>query len=637
MLPNQYLSVGLIIAYMGQYLQYWFCFFILSFSSQCVQGQSSIVLTDSLLSACQSKESTQYIVCLNKLAQTYTDRKSQIKILLKKGEYYSLSTRYDSVIHISEKGLELVKEEDYAYKAGFYNLLAIGHSNNGDFERAIDNYMKAAQFSETSGDSISSGIIKTNVANIYLKMRDYDNAQKLILNAYKIFLNKPDSDRVAMSLGMLAFTNLYLNDTIQALLNAKKAFSIGRKVSNVNSQVRALGVLAGVYKERRVYDSAAYYYELTKQISDKYSLVYHQNMANVGLMKVYYKLGRIDEAKSIAAQLKEVIEKKGTITQKQKFYRSYADILKANGDNTTAYYYLDRAYDLIDSIASERNNKIVNEIRTKYETEKKDKEIAEKELVLQQQANKLYNRNLFLIVLALVAVVLLLIVILVRTGSKNKLAQLEKEKALAVLKAQVDGEEKERKRIARELHDGIANQLATIKLSIEQLLVDNNTKYKDRLGKLINITNNTHKETRRISHNLYPAALLSSGLIEAISAYIHELSTNDLKVSLHTTNNSKVQINKDKKLLVFRLVQEILGNAIRHAHADEIVVDIVISIETLSITIEDDGKGIPDEVLNESKTLFSIKENVLMLGGIVDVDTQEGQGTTVLISIPNKL
>lgn len=621
---------------MSQYLKYWFCLFILPFSSQCVQGQSSIVLTDSLLSECWSKESSQYIVCLNKLAQTYTDRESQIKILVKKGECYSLITSYDSLVYVSKKGLLLAQDNEYDYQASLYNLLGIGYSNNGDFEKAIDAYMKASQFSELSGDSLSSGIIKTNIANIYLKMRDYDNAQKLILSANEIFTNKPDSNKIALSLGMLAFTNLYLNDTISALINAKKAFDIGRVIHNVNAQVRALGVLAGVYKERRIYDSAAYYYGLTKQISDKYSLVYHQNMANVGLMKVYYKLGRIDEAKSIAAQLKEVIEKNGTITQKQKFYRSYADILKANDDNTTAYYYLNRAYDLIDSIASERNNKIVNEIRTKYETEKKDKEIAEKELVLQQQANKLYNRNLFLIVLALVAVVLLLIIILVRTGSKNKLAQLEKEKALAVLKAQVDGEEKERKRIARELHDGIANQLATIKLSIEQLLVDNSIMYKDRLSKLINITNNTHKETRRISHNLYPSALLSSGLIEAINSYIHELSTDDLKITLHTTNNSEVHINKDEKLLVFRLVQEILGNAIRHAHADEIAVDIVISTEILSITIEDDGKGIADEVLNESKTLFSIKENVLMLGGIVDVDTQEGQGTTVLISIPNK-
>lgn len=599
-------------------------------------GQSEGNTYKEALKTCDVYKDGTYISCVDSVVNSNPSHKCKLAALLKKGVYYVGRSMPDSVIAVGKRGLSISKETEQKEKAEFYNLIAIGEVAKSDFDAAITGYMNCLKYSEETADSISIAVVKTNIANIYLKMRDNKNAQQLVEEACRIFEKEQDSANMAMSLGMLAFVNLRLLDSTSAIRNAEKAYQISTVIKNVMWEVRALGVLASIYRGKKQYDSAEYFYNKTLQIAKRESINYHVRMANVGLLNVYSLQGKYSKAMQVGEWLRPIMESKSSLSEQQKFYKVYSSVLHFSNKNDSAYKYLYKSYVLYDSIAGVKNKKIVNDIRIKYETEKKDKEIAEKQLALQQQSAKLYNRTLVAILLGLLVSVLGLVIVLIRTRNKYVLRKVEEEKRMELLKAQMAGEEKERKRIAKELHDGIANELAVIKLNAEQL-GHSAAKPEDaiELNRLANIALGAHQEARRISHNLYPVPILSKGLAAAIKDYFEELPVGNMELNVQVIERHGILLKPEQQLLTFRLSQELVGNALKHSNAKEVQVDLLVSREVISITVEDDGVGISKDHYDKPECLSSIKENVRMLGGQIEIDSFEGRGTTIMISIPN--
>ena len=254
---------------------------------------------------------------------------------------------------------------------------------------------------------------------------------------------------------------------------------------------------------------------------------------------------------------------------------------------------------------------------------------------MQQQSNLLYKRNLYLILLVSAMPLLILAIIMIRMRNKYKIEQLNEQKRLQVLNAHIEGEEKERKRVARELHDSIANELAVIKLGLESITVtDQYAKQKqESLSKMIN---NVHKEARRISHNLNPVQSIKNRFADAVKEYLENIPIGNGHIEVNVLDKSDLSITPEKLLLIFRTIQELVGNALRHSDAKNILVDMMISNEQVNISVNDDGRGIDKEILSNPEILSSIKENVALLDGLLDVDSNINEGTTVMISIPNK-
>lgn len=214
--------------------------------------------------------------------------------------------------------------------------------------------------------------------------------------------------------------------------------------------------------------------------------------------------------------------------------------------------------------------------------------------------------------------------------NKKEVNRLKIEKELSSQNAFIEGEEKERKRIAEDLHDNINGNLAVVKYKLNSFNLKEapETTLKDT----ITILDECIDDIRNMSHNISPSGLLHFDLPEAIKIYANRISSSgNLDVDFQYYGKLIV-LEKSKQLIVYRIIQEVLNNVLKHAHASNVIIQLVFNTNTLSITIEDDGVGFDTTTVTNGLGLANIKSRVALINGTYEViSDQKGTTTEILI------
>jgi len=278
----------------------------------------------------------------------------------------------------------------------------------------------------------------------------------------------------------------------------------------------------------------------------------------------------------------------------------------------------------------------------KDETAKKDTEITEQKLIVSDQQLSLQKSKsktrlmTTLIISLLLASILLWFVFQQRQKRiQQQLFGIQKEQGVQTLESLIEGEEKERLRIAKELHDGLNGDLSAIKFKLSSLLKMNN----EVINEAVTMIDNSCQQVRAISHNLVPPSLKNFSLIEAVSNYCENMdSIHKPEISFQTIGDP-IDLNKKVEVNIFRIIQELVTNATKHAEARSIDVQISHQNNSLLITIEDNGKGYenkPDSQLGIG--LDNIKSRVEYLDSNFNVVTSKnGTSNTLEIDIDKLL
>nr|MBP9739259.1 sensor histidine kinase [Chitinophagaceae bacterium] len=225
-----------------------------------------------------------------------------------------------------------------------------------------------------------------------------------------------------------------------------------------------------------------------------------------------------------------------------------------------------------------------------------------------------------------------------KNALKNEMATaILKEKnnaAMAILAA----EEKERKRIASDLHDGIGQMMSAVKMNLSSLaykLTSLTPQEAALLEKTMALTDESCKEVRTVSHNMMPNALLKSGLSSAIKTFVDKIDHKKLKVNLHSEGLDN-RLPDTVEIVLYRVIQETVNNVIKHAKANQLDIAIIKDVDGLSCTIEDNGIGFNfnDKNLTEGIGLKNIQARITYLQGTVEWDAVPNKGTLVSIHIP---
>ncbi|MFM9838987.1 MAG: ATP-binding protein [Cyclobacteriaceae bacterium] len=218
---------------------------------------------------------------------------------------------------------------------------------------------------------------------------------------------------------------------------------------------------------------------------------------------------------------------------------------------------------------------------------------------------------------------------------QQKLKEAEQQQQIQFTKALIQGEEKERKRLAGDLHDGLGGMLARVKINLSKLVTHNHepTMTPD-LNKVIDQLDNSVNELRRIARNMMPESLVSLGLEAALMDMCISLTSDTTHVNFQAFDISP-SIAKDTQSTIYRIVQELLTNAIRHAKASQIVVQCSQNGSTFFITVEDNGIGFDAKkiLLKNGIGLGNVKSRVDYLGGKLDISSTPGDGTTINIEL----
>jgi signal transduction histidine kinase len=214
--------------------------------------------------------------------------------------------------------------------------------------------------------------------------------------------------------------------------------------------------------------------------------------------------------------------------------------------------------------------------------------------------------------------------------------QLKYEQEAKVINAMLEGQENERNRIAIDLHDGLAGRLSASRMHMEKLLKNKDLKNKTALTDIANNLDNSLSELRNIARNLMPETLFKYGLKNAVEDYCASISQGrtDIKFVL-LFYDSETTLSKNRFLTIYRIIQELINNAVKHAQATEVLVQYMVDKQKINITVEDNGIGFTNELSKDKggMGLTNLKTRIAYLNGEIEFDSIPNEGTTVHIVI----
>lgn len=336
------------------------------------------------------------------------------------------------------------------------------------------------------------------------------------------------------------------------------------------------------------------------------------------------------------------------------------DLLMDISENLQKYkqglYHAKKFALLNDSLFNEGAQSEIRNLSLQFESAQKEKEIqtlraqkAEKEIELITSKSRARNR-LLLAILCLASLIGAAISfsfykkendakreLLDQTNKIDKLQiqQLQNEQESLALKSMIKGEEEERQRIARDLHDGLGGLLSTLKISLGYVLPGLQDKIKDKVYQSLQIADKATVELRQIAHNLIPESLSRFGLITAIEDLTADITFHtDLEVEFQNINLVEDSIRTDKVQL-YRIIQELLNNVIKHARAQTVFVQMLQRDDKLICIVEDNGVGLKDKITSrQGMGMKNIDTRLKYLKGLINIDSDSDLGVTITISIP---
>ncbi len=511
---------------------------------------------------------------------------------------------YSKALELQLSILKIYQEQNnLKYISYTYNNIGELYNQQNNYDKAIEYWNKVIEINLKLGDKYTLGGSYSGKGVIYEKQKKYDLAIESIKKAAAIFLDIRDYDDYSATMNNLGQAYRDKGETQLGLESYHKALDISIKYEDAHGQA-------------------------------KYS-------CNIGLVEA--DLGHYAEAEKYILSALQISRKNKIRSVERLAYKSLATLYIKSGNPKAMEYYL--KYDqLKDSIFSQESVKQIAEMQTKYDTEKKDadnlllsKDNAVKQAVIKQQTTQ---RNLLL--LSIIAIILLSLLLYNRFQLKQKaLFQKEviKQQELRS-KAIIEAEENERKRIAQELHDGLGQQLSAVKLnmsSLESSIELKTPEQKLMMHNALEIIDDSVKEVRAVSHSMMPNALLKSGLGAAVREFLNRISSADkLKIELEIVGLNE-RLESTMETILFRVLQEIVNNIIKHSRATKVNIQLIRHEEELTLIVEDNGIGFDiTKIKSDGIGLKNIQSRIEFLNGTVNFDSQPQKGTTVIIEVPIK-
>jgi len=382
----------------------------------------------------------------------------------------------------------------------------------------------------------------------------------------------------------------------------------------------------------------------TELQTESYYIRLRQKDTNAASLSVF-SLAEIAQEEGKQLQAKNYLLQCLAISERIKYkelslqcYKKLAEICSNTGDAQSAYNYHVRYANLNEEIFNEKRSKQISELQTKYETDKRMQQITilTKDMELKDNRHRI-QRNLFVSALLLILIAVIAFYFFYR-GKKQR----EKDQAIIFEKEQrskaiIETEEKERIRIARDLHDGIAQTMTAAKMQLEHFMEESGKTLQipDSLKYAYDLVVDSAKEVRTISHSMIPNALIKSGLVAAVRDFVNRMGNEKLKINLIVLGLEE-RFNSNAETVIFRVLQELVSNIIKHAQANEITIQLIKENHDFTLMVEDNGKGFDPEkaAVQDGIGLKNIRSRVEYLNGSVSFDSAPGKGTTIVVEIP---
>ncbi len=561
------------------------------------------------------------------------------------GDYETASTWLERAIQQASSSRKMATNLCRALN----NLGNVQHFQ-GNYQKAAEYYFHAIDIAETAlNKDKDTGVINpliriyTSTANALLQLNELDKSTT--------FLNK--AEILTKKMGYTPnLPDIYINRAIiskrkenfqEAWKYTQQALAIAREFKLDEPQHMAYQQLGDLLITTGKHREAINYLKKTLLIKGYVNPYYEiQTLLLLGTSNLYLK--HFDQSEAALIQAFQKAEKLGTPTQLLGIHKELANLYSQTNKYQKAFYHQFNAYQLNDSLLNNEKTKAVNLLEIKYRTAEKEKELTQKQLLINNQQSRLERKNLWITGIStstlLLATILGLVYSLYHSNKQKhrlqneKIRTLQQQKEIDLLKALMTGEEQERVRIAQDLHDGIVVQFTAAKMNFRahstQFVGDDQS---EEFNKAMQQLDEAIKDLRQTAHNLLPDILLEEGLAEAVYYFCKNLKLPPgLEIDFQLYGQIPL-LTPDFELSIYRIVQELIHNVIKHSKATHAIIQLTYQDQHLSLTVEDNGVGIPPQLLQNKKGigLRNIRTRVRAIGGEIDIRTETGKGTIVYI------
>ncbi|MHA4736511.1 tetratricopeptide repeat-containing sensor histidine kinase [Dyadobacter sp. MSC1_007] len=472
---------------------------------------------------------------------------------------------------------------------------AFEHANL--FNKSVVYKQKALQLARPMGDSLQLADILTNIGTCYFNLKRYKESHAYFIEGLAVSEKIQSDVFITQACAGLCRTHRLLKNLAEARVYGERGLDIARRSGNVFLELECLKALMFLAEDSGKPELSAKY---TKEALD------------------------IAEANNMTDNLVEL-------------YEDYATDLARQNNYKGAYDYLMKYSILNDSIQGVDIQKQLQELDTKYLTVQKEKQIVTLEKEKQTRNTLIYSLIAGLIGLILIAILGYRNITFRKRVAEQEVQQLQQEKQLVATNSILKGQEEERTRVARDLHDGLGGLLSGIKLTLNS--VKGNVILPEESAmtftRALTQLDGAISEMRRVAHSMMPEALVRFGLIDALSDFCEGISTSGrLKVTMQHFGFEN-RLDSQVEVVLYRIVQELLNNVLKYADATEAQVQLTWVDNHVSVTVEDNGKGFDVKTLevNKGAGLRNVQARVDYLNGTLDIQSKPGEGTSVLVEI----
>ena len=542
--------------------------------------------------------------------------------------YYSQG-KNDSSLFWYNKALESLKQNfDKGKEAEIMNNIANIFRASARYDTAMVLYTNLLKYYESVKDVAKQGKLLGNIGSLYYTAGNQEKATKYTEDALEIQRKTNDKRGTAVSLVNLSVFALNKSDFKGGILYGDEAISLLKDI-DLNYYAAALIRVGYCYYMTGNKDKALDYTRTAINI-------YRENNNVRGMMEAYRQQGDyLIESRQFADALKlgkEALQVADTTNRLD--MRLLYDMLKRAAIwlnlPEEALLYSQKQIDMKEADLNQEWAGKIAEVDTKYNTAKKELEITT------LKSEKKTKNILLFFLLAIMAAGAVIIYFIYKNQkqrqllSAQRIKELEQEKQITATQSLLEGETIERARISRDLHDGLGGMLSVAKLKMANMkgtmtIPEENVA---SLNSAIEMLDTSIKELRRVAHNLMPESLMKFGLNAALADFCESTET----VAYHFYGETR-RPEEQIEVASYRIVSELVNNALRHSQANKINVQLIIDESRLNIIVEDDGKGF-DVTAAEAESghgLKNVRSRVTALGGRIDLISSPGKGTEVTI------
>lgn len=564
-------------------------------------------------------------------------------------EYHNRGYNKESLDYLKRAEKLVERPENIDLTDKIYNLLGVLYSSTGKYALALNYYYKVlARISKKiekpevprSVDSITIynniGLIWGNLGDLNYALQTFKIAENIIernndiRQAGSLYVNIASCNK---QLGNLQLAEEYYNKALAAAIKANKR--------TVSVKINRFTGLSDIARKKKEYSKALKYLDSAENIQEEPvepAYVLANRTASKG--SIYLDMKNYSLAKPLLIDgynMAKKIQRVNLLTEVQPVL---AKLYAVTGEHKMAYDLLLDYTKMKDTLLKREQANSVKVVTEALMAEK-DRNMLAQTLEITRQKNKLQQKNFWIAGIILGSLLLVTISLVFFRNYRHKQAiqqsliyQLQQTQEINQLKAQVRGEEQERQRVARELHDNIAAQLWGIKLNVDniQQLDKHNSNYDNKLASVFQQLTDAAQDVRKTAHNLMPDLLLEEGLATALAS-ICEKTAKNTKLEVDFQEYGVLpRLDKELELSIYRMVQELTQNVLKHAtDATLMLVQLSCAGTMLNITVEDNGTVFNMKEKTDGTGLQQIKKRVSSLKGHFDIQSIPGKGTTAYL------